>query len=210
MTDVLDPFEHSFNCSEFPHDVFYQFQYALRFELGGEGVSTARPVKRFIQAFDRGKSVAAELFDGSQAVWMLTSEYCGAEPRRKRLKPYKCCGLKRKDFQYLGAISQRGNPHFDEEDGEVFRHWDAVELADQAQLNELLWLSLGVELGIQPASSASIYFVDFPRGLVLHPYDDRGMDVAAVRKEDLSSLYYARKDWLLEYDMERMQALFEV
>lgn len=210
LSGVLDSFEHSFLCSEFPHAVFYKIEYALRFELGGEDVSTSRPLKRFIQAFDRGKTVAAELFGGSQSVWMLTSEYGGAKPRRKRLKPYKVCGLKRMDFQHLGAVSQRDNPDIDDEDGELFRHWDAVELTDRDQLNEVLWLALGGELGIQPASGADIYFVDFSKGLVLHPYDDRGMDVASIYKEDLSSLYKARKDWLLEYEMERMQALFEV
>lgn len=210
MTDVLDTFDHSFNCSEFPHAIFYKFEYALRFELGGEGVSTLRPLKRIIQAFDRAKFVAAELFNESQSVWMLTSEYCGAVPRGKRLKPYKSCGLKRKDFQYLGSVSQRENPDVDNEDGEVFRHWDAVELADQGQLNEVMWLALGGELGIRPASFAAIYFVDFAKGLVLHPYDDRGMDVAALCKEDLASLYSARKDWLLEYNREEIKALFEV
>nr|WP_280818068.1 DUF3885 domain-containing protein [Zongyanglinia huanghaiensis] len=72
-----------------------------------------------------------------------------------------------------------------------------------------MWLALGCELGIRPASFADIYFVDFKKGIVLYAYDDRGMDVSAVRKEDLMSLYKNRNSWLLEYGFDEMKTVFE-
>ncbi|KAE9631690.1 DUF3885 domain-containing protein [Parasedimentitalea maritima] len=209
MTDILKHFEHPFPYGEFSHNLFDDTEFALRFELGGEDVSTDRPLKRFIQAYDRATSVATEVFSDTGCLWMLSSVYGDAEPRKKRLKPFKLCGLKKNNFQYLGAVSQKGNPDFDEDDDEVFRHWDAAELEDLGQLREVIWLALGCELGIRPASFADIYFVDFKKGIVLYAYDDRGMDVSAVRKEDLMSLYRNRNPWLLEYGFDEMKAVFE-
>lgn len=209
MTDVFKSFEHSFPYSEISHNLFDATEFALRFELGGEGVSTDRPLKRFIQAFERATSVADDLFYDTRRLWMLSSVYRNAKPPKKRLKPFKLCGLKKSDFQYLGAVSQKDNSDIDHDFGEVFRHWDAAELANLGQLHEVMWLALGCELGIRPASFADIYFVDFEKGLVLHAYDDRGMDVSAVRKEDLIALYRNRHSWLLEYCFDEMKTTFE-
>ncbi|WP_299869699.1 DUF3885 domain-containing protein [uncultured Roseobacter sp.] len=76
-------------------------------------------------------------------------------------------------------------------------------------IKEALWLALGSELGIRPAATGSLYFVDFENRIVLHPYGDRGMDVIAMRREALSDLYRSRDSWLLEHDMARMKTLFE-
>lgn len=209
MTDILQSFDHAFPFGEFSHNLFDTSEFALRFELGGEGVSTERPLKRFIQAFERATSVADDLFSDSRCLWMLMSVSSDAKPRKKWLAPFKLCGLKKRDFHYLGAVSQRANPDFDHDLGEISRYWHAAKLANLGQLHEVMWLALGCELGIRPASFADIYFVDFETGRVLYAYDDRGMDAVALRKEDLMPLYRNRQSWLLEYSLDEMKATFE-
>ncbi|MCD9147735.1 DUF3885 domain-containing protein [Pseudophaeobacter flagellatus] len=210
MTDTVMPYDHPFTCAEFPHSLFHDFEYALRFELGGETVPTSRAIKRFIQAFERCDAVAADLFKETTSLWLLSSSYGKKKPAKKRLKPYKECGIRRSNFQYLGALSpEETQCSGDEIEENSFRHWDCLELAERGQLRELLWLALGCELNIRPACFSDMYFVDFERGLVLHPYDDRGMDVAAVRKADLLSLYRSRYDWLLDFSIDRMKAVFD-
>lgn len=209
MVDVIQQFESSFTVSEFPHAMFYEFDVGLRFELGGEKNPTSRPLKRFIQAFARADVISKDLFENSKSLWLLSSSYGDEMPKKKRLKPYKFCGLPKAQFKYLGATPQKDQDHIEAFGSDVFRHWDATELGDREQLREVLWLALGSEIGIRPTIHAQVYFVDFEKSIALHPYDDRGMDVVSMDKRYLSNLYDTRKSWLLEYDIPRMRAVFE-
>lgn len=208
MIDPKKEIESAFGCTELPRGLFYEFEAALRFELGGEDVSTKRPIKRFIQAFERANAVAADLFAQS-SVWLLSSTFGEASPPKKHLKPFKTIGLSRNDFTDLGAVAQNDADHIQEFGKDLYRHWAGTLLDGPDLIKEALWLALGSELGIRPAANASLYFVDFENQIVLHPYDDRGMDVIATRGEALSDLYRSRHSWLLEYDMARMRVVFE-
>lgn len=209
---MKDPTEEmirsAFGCAELPHGLFYEFDVALRFELGGNGVSTDRPIKRFIQAFERAVSVAAELFSNA-SVWLLTSAYGDAIPSKELLKPYKNIGLSPSDSIDHWAVAQNDNDHIQEFGSDIYRHWAALPLESPDLIREALWLALGSELGIQPTVHASLYFVDFDNQVILHPYDDRGMDVIATRKEALVGLYRSRHSWLLDHDKKRMKMVFE-
>ena len=45
--------------------------------------------------------------------------------------------------------------------------------------------------------------------MIYHFYDDRGCDVIASNKEDLHQLYIACHDWILDYDRDQIDQLFE-
>ncbi len=60
-----------------------------------------------------------------------------------------------------------------------------------------------------PKAPVVSYFVDFDAGLLLHVYDDRGMDVHARDRKTIEPLYYEFDEWLLDYDRPRMNAIFE-
>ena len=209
MEEFFQRFESNFALAEFPHGMFYAFDIGLRFELGGEGNATARPLKRFEQAFSRADAVSSSVFKNSSSLWLLSSTYGTERPAKKRLKPYKFCGLNRSSFEYLGATPQHDSDHIDAFGSDLYRHWDAAKLVDKAQLREVLWLTLGSELGIKPTVHADTYIVDFDRSIALHPYDDRGMDVVSMDMENLAHLYDIYKSWLLAYDAPKMKAAFE-
>lgn len=63
-------------------------------------------------------------------------------------------------------------------------------------------------LGFRELSSA-VFFFDTNRNILFHPYDDRGADVVAEKAEDIRFLYEDCKNWLLDYDLERMKQIFE-
>lgn len=56
--------------------------------------------------------------------------------------------------------------------------------------------------------SSPFSFSDTERHLLFHPYDDRGADVVAEKAETIRFLYEDCKNWLLEYDLQRMQKIF--
>ncbi|MFT6605453.1 MAG: hypothetical protein ACJA2X_000629 [Halocynthiibacter sp.] len=210
MEEFIQRFETDFNFVEFPHGMFYQFDIGLRFELGGEENPTSRPLKRFTQAFSRADAISSKVFSNSSSLWLLSSTYGPEPPAKRRLKPYKSCGLTKSSFEYLGATPQKDNDHIEEFGSDLHRHWDAAKLVDGEQLREVLWLTLGSELGIKPTVHADTYIVDFDRSIVLHPYDDRGMDVVSMDKKHLVHLYDHHKSWLLQHDTPKMKAIFEL
>jgi len=205
--DILGSFPQVFPCTSFSHNLFHDWEHCLRFELGGDDVPYSFRLRRFIQAFERADAVASWLFRDTEKLWLLSSFHGAKKPRKKRLKPYRASSLMPTDFQYLGKVFQ--DEVSDDFNGDVYRHWDATILTERAQLREVLWLTLGAEVSVEPTLPADIYIVDFARGLVLHPYDDRGMDVAATRKETLAPLYREYHDWLQKLRIDEMRAAFE-
>lgn len=75
-------------------------------------------------------------------------------------------------------------------------------------LHRLLWGALAKDLGIRPSLGGDLYVADPARGVLVHPYDDRGMDVIGPSHALLAELYERVGDCLLEYDRARMDAFF--
>lgn len=208
MVDPKTALRSVFGCDELPLALFYEFDTALRFELGGEDTSTDRPIKRFIQAFERAEAIAADVFAQS-SVWLLSATFGQATPPEDPWQAFDVIGLTQQDFTDLGAVAQNVADPDDPLDEDLYRHWIATPLTNPELIKEVLWLALGTELGVRPTIAARVYLVDFDNQIVLHPYDDRGMDVIATRKDALSGLYRKRYAWLLRHDLARMEAVFE-
>ena len=57
------------------------------------------------------------------------------------------------------------------------------------------------------SATASI-FINRSRNIILHMYDDRGLDVIAPQIEDLRPVYEAHKTWVLDHDRGSINNLF--
>jgi hypothetical protein len=210
MKNVMIKIQEQFGFQEPPHGLFYSFDQALRFELGGEEFGTDRPMRRFVQAHERAKAVSQTLFGNSPEVIVLLSSYGMEKPEKMRLKPLKLCGIKRREIQYLCRNPQQDDDHIAEFGSDLFRHWDVVKLEDGQAISEILWLGIASEMAIEPSfhGSLSAYLVDISKGLILHVYDDRGMDVIATKDAPLKELFTTYRTWLLESDLPEMTAMF--
>lgn len=61
----------------------------------------------------------------------------------------------------------------------------------------------------QQESGYDVYFINMTKKIIYHLYDDRGCDILAKDKEDIRFLYEEYSDWILEYDREKIDALFQ-
>jgi hypothetical protein len=61
---------------------------------------------------------------------------------------------------------------------------------------------------IQPSAPVVTFLIDPVNSIMLHAYDDRGMDVMADDATKLRDAYSVFDEWLLDYDRERMGILF--
>lgn len=207
MSEIFDRFNTKLRPADLAEPLFYEHDYALRFELGGEDVSTEYPIRRFIQAHARAVRIAKAAFSKSARVWLLTCDYGGEKPRKKHLKPFGEIGIRKRHFDYLGAVKCAGDPELCDEITHC--HWHAKDIWDRRHLDEALWLTLGAELGVRPTYQGPLYVVDFNRNIVLFPYDDRGMDLVALERAPLERVYHAHSEWLLEWNREEIDAVFQ-
>ena len=95
------------------------------------------------------------------------------------------------------------------EDGDLDFIWRSFDVtSDTASQDALLWCSIAYEMPISPKAPIISFLADFTQGLLLHVYDDRGMDVTSLEAAALLSIYEAFDPWLLDYDRDRMKSAF--
>jgi hypothetical protein len=182
----------------------------LRFELGGEELdNTVQQVPRFLQAHRRASAVADALFHES------------------------CIGV----VAWNGRVPNPAGLPDEVEDGFValqstgfhapqISEWQAVlypDPGDEADVwdvrgydlglnkiarDTLLWHAVASEMPIYPSAPVVAFLINPSTSVMLHIYDDRGMDVSAYDAARLHGLYSGFSDWLLDYDRERMAKLF--
>ncbi len=61
---------------------------------------------------------------------------------------------------------------------------------------------------IYPSAPVVIFLIEPNVPVMLHVYDDRGMDLISDDPTKLTGLYSDFADWLLYYDRNRMAAMF--
>lgn len=84
--------------------------------------------------------------------------------------------------------------------------WDLRAFPFKAEklLREIIHADIG---GYRPLVS-NVYFVDTRNIVLFHLYDDRGADLIAGDRETLRPIFEQFREWILEYDRERIEKLF--
>ena len=180
---------------------FRSSPFRLRFELGGTQFGNEAPVSRFVQAFARAKQLADNVFETSRQIFGIV-----AAPSSKDGFGTLCSA----GFT-CPSIAEWTSPLWpgEAEQDQLPFVWRAFDLSqDAASLDVLLWCAISLEMAVTPKAAIVPYLVDFERNILLHVYDDRGMDVTALDREQLLGVYRARREWLLDYDRKRMAEAF--
>ena len=190
--------------------MFYEADYGLRFDLGGE--IDMSPL-RFMQALDRARAVAAVLFSASETLHAVVSMY-GEKRNTSRhhnaFQKLRVIGFNH-SFGAAEKIAQNDQDYIAEFGSDLFRYWySAPFLNDNASVSALLWASVSREMDIRPKARwiDTIHIVDFKNRLALTAYDDRGMDVVGPTGPALSRLYSQFNSWLLDHDRPAMDEKF--
>ena len=201
--------EAAFGVPELPHGIFYEFPWGLRFDLSDiETSSGTMHIERFLDALARAKKITHACLQNSEKLTVLFSRYGPKEPvpaTNRAISQLEDIGFDSSRLGYLGAVEQ------DEDFEDLrYRHWYSCRLANEpAELDKLIWNCAAQDMGVQPyAEWRDIYFVDLQKRMIVHVYDDRGMDVIAMDKEAIAPFYTKFNDLLLDYDREKMKQQF--
>ena len=183
-----------FGRSAFGDGLLYSDPTAIRFELA---VGRTR-IERFDSALARSWTVISDLFNGRSEIGICLSYY-----GRSFLSVLSY-------FRDLHdcEVSIPSDYYTDQEQPEDDDNLSLTRIFFEAELDtvyRLLWAKVARELGIEPSLPFGLYIFDLSLGVLVHPYDDRGMDVLGPNQDTLKLTYSEHNEWLLDYDMELMQ-----
>ncbi|WP_024929979.1 DUF3885 domain-containing protein [Methylophilus sp. OH31] len=197
---MIDQAFQAFGKNSFQHAVFYSNENCLRFELsqGDEGSY----VNMFTTALNKGTKIFETVFESTEEL-----SVCLAFPGNSYLSNFSVF----KELKKLQIEIPR-NAHTLKEWVEEDKHYRNYIFfkTNKSQLQKLLFGKLGAELGIKPSFWFDLYIYNIDLMVLLHPYDDRGMDVVGANKFMLKRLYKQFNNWLLKYDIEIMRQWFGV
>ena len=200
-TPLRDEIHRVFGRAALDWGLFYANAPALRFELsGGDGY-----IEMFTRAYDRARAILSVVFADTSELTVVLSEAGGGGMlgRLSSFRALRDCGIE-VPRPYEVWMETTG-PEWDDLDRVFLAFTGGREL-----LNRLLWGVLANEIGIRPRLPSQLYLADVERGILAHPYDDRGMDVIGPNHDLLRELYTRFDAYLLGYDRERMDGFFAV
>jgi hypothetical protein len=182
----------------------------LRFELGGEEFdNTVQQVPRFLRAHRRASAIADALFREN---CISVVAWNGRPPHPADLPDEVKDGfvaLQSTGFHAPQISEWQAVLYPDPNDEEYVWDLRSYDLGlDKIARDTLLWHAVASEMPIYPSAPVVAFLIDPSTSVMLHVYDDRGMDVIAYDAAKLHGLYSDFADWLLDYDRERMAKLF--
>nr|AAN16068.1 ORF215 [Stutzerimonas stutzeri] len=198
--------------------LFYNNPFGLRFEIGPTeiGVWANRERRQvnenyFNASLERAQRIFDTAFTPSDDISIVYQIFSDG---RRRIKK-KCYVLRQVNTGSTNKIefSDHRDLYSDNLNYkcEFWHRATASRLTvEDANINKILLTLINTDFGSRYPSigSGECYFINHTKGLVLNLYDDRGMDVVALKKETLLHLYKTHNEWLLNYDREHIDQMF--
>jgi hypothetical protein len=190
--------------STYRHALFYKFPGGLRFELS-EGSS---PLDQALSALRKASIVCDDVFAGEEQILVHLEAWAPASRfgLRAMLRELKIAGIPIPNVREVWFDVEEQ----DEGDEEDLRLLCGAFEVPTTKLQNLIWCAITTDLGsLRPKPRCRVYLLNLSKSLVVHPYDDRGMDVIGGNKLALLELYNRHRELLLNYDIDAMRQTFE-
>lgn len=187
--------------------VFYRNPYALRFELGDPALTWRSPLY-LPQALARVQAVFAAVFAECESMDILAVRFSfGRQKTGRNSLLFRSIAR----WHHAAAQTWRVRPQggYDRRCfHDAYTLFQNLPPAD-ADTGRLLMAAVQGDFpDRRPHTAARLYFYEPQQRILLHVYDDRGMDVAAASAEALLPFYRRFHHWLLDYDRARMDEMF--
>jgi hypothetical protein len=191
--------------SIYRHALFYNYPDGLRFKLSEGG----HPLDQVLVALRKATTICADIFNSDDVMLVHLQKF--APPSRYQLRStlreLDLAGITIPPTRDIWLEKDEEDSWGENGDGGCWINM-AFELPP-AKLQNLLWCALVGDFGpLHPNPHCLVYLVNLKKEIIVHPYDDRGMDVIGGNSSSLRDLYKKHNDWLLGYDMEAMNTTF--
>ena len=203
--DLLKYLNEHFPALTLDAGLFYRWPVGLRFDLGGLPDPSSQVMSEVLH---RATVLYEALFEADDKCVVIAQDWPGGDippPRYTNLFDTPGTGLAEPQGSLkVGAREQSGDDHshtlrWSEEAGQGFNY--------QTILLGLANADHGQIPGV--AISSRVYFLHTERRLIMHMYDDRGLDVIGCEAKELYALYREFNSWILDYDRSRIDQVFK-
>ena len=75
-------------------------------------------------------------------------------------------------------------------------------------VKNVLWGALAQDLGIRPRIVGKMHLVNLNKKVLIHPYDDRGVDIYSPDNKFMGNLFKKYNGYLLDYDRAKMNSVY--
>jgi hypothetical protein len=197
--------ERIFGNNTFARPLFYSYPGGLRFELSEPG----GVVDQFLTALRKATKICNDIFHGEDELVVCLRAYSDASHfiHRPELRALRSAGILIPTTRSIWREDIAADEWCSADQPE---YW--INLAFKlpiCHLETLLWGALAKDLApIQPQFNCILYLFNLPQGVVVFPYDDRGMDVVGPNETLLRQLYCQHQEYLLDYDRAEMDSTF--
>jgi hypothetical protein len=186
--------------------LFYRWSIGLRFDLGGRACTP----EQISEVLKRPTALFEAVFRPEDSCVIIAQEWPGDDnppSEFAHLSPL----FKFARNQSVGLEPPQG--------------WVVIQEVDELEVgpHTLTWVEQPVRTfrcalileGIanadharRPAIGGRVYFINPLTHIIMHMYDDRGLDVIARNRDALDSLYHDFSAWILDYDRARIDQTF--
>lgn len=203
-----------FNGIELAPALFYAWEPGLRFEIADPKRSYEEP-NFLAQAFERSTVLFDTAFNDEDEILFVTDLITWRNNsfiRKKPVNVYKKY-IKQPQALYKLQLEEIELPEFDE--NITTRRFSYACRKKDVRYPQLLQaicyrdFNHPSKITNYQGSDARIYLINITQQLIYHLYDDRGCDIIAADKEDIRFLYEQYNDWILDYDREKIDAVFK-
>lgn len=205
IMNIKENIESIFSDKAFQWPLFYQYPGGLRFKLSEEGTY----INQFITAHQKGMEVCNAVFNQSNSI-TICIKISGGKSLLSTLSTLRSL----RDAEIYPLSDKEHWTDFDDEwrkeenFSDCLWHYIAFNIPTE-HLTNALWCAIASDFGfIKPAPRAAVYLFNLDRKIMIHPYDDRGMDIVGPNKQFLKMLYHNFGHYLLDYDRKAMDAVF--
>ncbi len=192
--------------------LFYSPNFGLRFDLQ---VGETDTEEYFQEVIKRASIIFQTAFDNSDNMFLVFMDY---KYRRRKIRfsnfTFKqIYNLKKTEISY----SKEFRLYYPDDKFDI-RNIAIIKLiASRINHKNILTAIGNSDFGSrQPKldnndflSSKEIYFVNIDKKLIFHMYDDRGLDIIGTDLETIKPIYMKHKQWILDYDKEKIEKQFE-
>lgn len=195
---LLDKYlEQHFPNLEVDKPLFYNADIGLRFEIGNPNPEVSDEVY-FEQVNYRSIKLFKETHHENDDIFIMLYFYIN----RKYTKIAKINAFRHsmKNTKLLRNLSCKTVPLLedDDEDNDGLEKYRYVLQCKVSDIKVMKFIF----------SKRPIFIINTPRHTILHFYDTRGLDIVGSSKEVLNDLYTTYNHWILDYDREQIDLVF--
>lgn len=191
--------------SPYRHALFYNFPGGLRFGLSTDG----SPLDQVLVALRKATEICDDIFGGQESllVHLMTFAPISRFGLRSKLRELRRAGIV---IPHVREMWLSFEDESDEDGGEKSCWVSCAFELPVTKLQNLIWCAVTSDFGdsLSPNPQCKVYMLNVEEEILVHPYDDRGMDVISRSSSALKRLYERHNNLLLDYDIETMRQTF--